>query len=225
MASSCDTTTSNWPSTPGLGNLPPTTGFPGSSRLTSTTHVLHHRLATYALAPFTATAYAPSNLVSTRVPTNSGTIVGGANPMKSSDNRAGSTTTERELDISDTTYAVSSTTATARAPHSLPELSPRVASVEQSARCDTTRGLTRYRRVASVRHRSQRTSMSATCPKPSGLRPLATAMRYSPERCIHVATTPLSTLASVTEPATVGMSGRYTSTTLTVSTCAAATYR
>ena len=86
---------------------------------TSTTHVLHHRLATYALAPFTATAYAPSNRVSTRVPTNSGTMVGGSNPMKSFDNRAGRTTTERELDISDTTYAVSSTTATARAPHSL----------------------------------------------------------------------------------------------------------
>ena len=79
---------------------------------------------------------------------------------------AGSTTTERELDISDTTYAVSSTTASARAPHSLPELSPRVASVEQLARCDTTRGLTRYRPESSVRHRSQRTSMSATCPKP-----------------------------------------------------------
>ena len=46
MASSCDTTTSNWPSTPGLGNLPPTTGFPGSSRLTcfeqNTTSVQSH---------------------------------------------------------------------------------------------------------------------------------------------------------------------------------------
>ena len=66
---------------------------------------MHHRLATYALGPFTPTAYAPSNLVSTRVPTNSGTIVGGSNPMKSLDNRAGTTTTEREFDISDTTYA------------------------------------------------------------------------------------------------------------------------
>ena len=90
--------------------------------------------------------------------------------MKSFDNRAGRTTTERELDISDTTYAVSSTTARlGRQPvtkttqaammqrlmqESPARTQPAVASVEQLARCDTTRGLTRYRPESSVRHRS-----------------------------------------------------------------------
>ena len=52
--------------------------------------------------PLTPTAYAPSSLLSTRVPTNSGSIVGGRKPMKSRESRRGMLMMESEFDISDT---------------------------------------------------------------------------------------------------------------------------
>ena len=133
--------------------------------------------------------------------------------------------TETALDISAATYAKSPTTATARAPHRRPTLRP-FSSLSQSRVAATTLGSARYRPNVSKCHTlSGRTSTIATWPKPVGRTPRATATTYSPDECAQTATTAFRRTGSETLPATVGMSGRYTSTTVTASTCVAATHR